>query len=200
VVDIVVEAETVAPAGYAGRREPTTTSPLRLTALLPGVPLTEQAEYTYRWEVGGQSVAATTQSVTGVLPSGRDVLVAVFVQQAEQTIGRAEEVIRLSDPMVQLYEVNPLRGRSAHPLSERYVLTGREFTIAAVPYFINASAAADLIYEWLINNRRISNPGSDPTILTIENAGGGGQSPVTFRVRNADALEQVAERTVQVQF
>ena len=200
VVDIVVEADTTKPAGYVARREPSTGSPLVLTALLPSIPLSQQANFEYRWEINGRLVNQTGQSAVLIAPPGRDVAVAVFVQDEAEVIGQAEELIRMSEPQLRLYEENSLRGLSAHPVGSDYILTGRELTLVGVPFFLSDNAITDLAYRWAIDGRQIAPLGNDPTRMTVENTGGSGQSSVSLTIQNRDRLEQVVEATVNIQY
>ena len=200
-VNIVVEANTTVPAGYAGRREPSSGSPVAFTALLPDTPLTTQATYRYRWEINGQFLESTEQTVALTAPSGEAVRVAVFVEDvSRRRVGQAEEIIRLSTPMVRLYEFNPLYGRATHPLSPQHIMTGREITIAATAFFTSATPESNFVYQWLINNQTVVNPGVDPTQMNLINTGGSGQETVAVQVRNEDLLPQVVGATVNIQY
>lgn len=197
-VDIVIEADTIAPTFYDGRREPTPGSTIRIIAVVDG---RSTDAYTYRWEIDG-TIYTDDPVVSLTAPFADPFLVHVDVfDSTGARVTSHSRYISLSEPEIVFYPHSLLRGTAATAIRDTYILTGDEVTIHAVPYFMNRGilAAADATdATWRVGGNTVT--GEDMLTLTLRREGGQGTEPVSFKLLNETALLQRAQGSFDIQF
>ena len=164
-VDLLFDSDSYVPPFYRGRALPSAGTTLRLQAIVhfqktDGSLVPENA-ILYTWKRRGQILSQVSgrgkSSVSIPAPSlfSSD-LISVEVQSADgEFSGTASAPIDSTDPFVALYEDHPLFGITyGREIGAQKSVSGSEITLAAVPFFAEASRPDDenLLYEWTVNN------------------------------------------------
>ncbi len=187
-LDVVIESDTIVPAFYHGRSEPSQGSEVRAIAMVNG----QTADtYRYRWEVGGSVLDASGPVVEFPAPWGGQFLLRVdALTESGERAGSYSTYVTLSEPEVLFYEQNLLRGLSAIAVPDTYTLIADEAMFRAEPFFVNRNIFNGA-YEalWYVE-RNLAAPSQDPQTLTIRRIEGGGSATVEFTLQNGTALHQ----------
>lgn len=205
-VDIVVEADTYVPAFYLGRAIPSTESRVRLAAVAHlggGDPRT----YSYRWEqngsvIGGGGVRGM-QSIDLTMPRYTGGQIRVIVSNDAGIVAESSVSLGALRPEIHFYEENPLRGLSELAIRDVGVaLIGDETTIHAEPYFMKKEGGSfeGMDFTWRVNGAFTENPSSDPHIITLRRAGGGGSANVDTRIVTSDPIPQFVDGRFTINF
>lgn len=204
-LDIIVEPQTYVPAWYTGRAEPTVGSLNRVTALLHtnNGPV-DSNQFTYIWKVnntvingGGQHGGYQTVYTT---PIGSSHLLTVEVLDNSGTlISKRTTTIVTSEVRTVLYEVSPLYGVHTTPIGPTLPMISNSLTLTAIPFNLDVRGfSQNLFTQCQINNQTIA-AGKDPFTITLGRQGTG-QSEVSFKLRNQDALLQGDDVITRLQF
>lgn len=187
-VDIVIEADTVVPAFYEGRQEPSVGSPMRAIAIVNDAGLDS---YTFRWELEGRvETGDDTLVFTAPLGSPFRIRVDVFGPTGA-AVASNERYISLSEPEVVFYPNNLLRGLSATAIGEELILTGDEIEVRAEPYFVNRNlfrGPYELI--WRAGGARVEGSANDPQTIVLRRQEGAGATRIEFALQNLQTFSQ----------
>ncbi len=206
-VDLLVEANTLAPHFYKGRHLPSSGSYVRVVA----IPFTTSNSstpntYSYLWKVDGEVVNGGSQygknSVSFRSNFERAVEVSVDIFDQDGTLLASKtSTIGIVDPEIHFYEVNPLSGIQETAMTRNYILSGEEITVRAEPYFMDNTIMANTPYtEWKLNNTTVNNPSEDQQEIILRRSGSSGTFTLTYHVRNLNQLLQGAKESVTVSF
>ena len=213
-VNLVWEADTSAPPLYSGKPLYSGGSNLRVVAFpvvysggarVPASKLSMQWFYDTNAIPQLSGLGRTTFSFAGdQLQQQENVAVDVYYNGGK--VAHGEINIPASQPMVLLYDKDPLRGvlyDTALPAAVS--LTAAEFTIQAAPYFFdNASLKSGaLAYAWTLNGADTTGPQSAQGLLTLRQAGSGqGAATVGVALQNNDSSKyvQAANAVLQIVF
>lgn len=205
-IDLIIEADTQVPSFYQGRALPSPGSKVRIVAIPKTSTGALPQEFVYTWRVdgrvlgGGSSNGGYVASFT--MPKGRGATLVVDVtdQQGKRVVSKSI-LIENTTPELFFYADNPLRGLSRIAIPDFYNLLGSEVTMRAEAYFMSRNiASADYHQEWQINGRTISNPSSDPQLITLQNAGGAGSFNISYHSRNLKEILQGVEDSFTINF
>jgi hypothetical protein len=205
-IDMLIEADTIAPTFYKGRTVPAEGSVVRVTAL----PFTKETQspdsYSYTWKVRNKVVSGGSRfgknSISFTSDFGKNIPVSVEVYDDRGNIVAGESItVPLAEPELHFYEINPLRGISEHVIGDNYTFIGDEIHVRAEPYFIDRSLLAQNPHiEWKINNRSVNNPSTDPQEITLRKQGDTGSFKLEFHIRNLQQLLQGIKDSITISF
>ncbi len=206
-VDVLIEADTLVPSFYKGRTLPSSGSTIRATAL-PFLTngATDPAAYAYTWKLNGKVIdggsRASVNSVTFSVGFGRTVELTVDVADRNGTLLVSKTTfVPISDPELYFYTVDPLQGLLEQAMLKDSIFTGEEILVRAEPYYVSRDLlSGNVLTEWKLNNRRITNPSSDPQEITLRRQGQQGSFAIGFHIRNLSQLLQGVESSVTLRF
>lgn len=205
-VDLLVEADTLIPAFYAGRALPSSGSTVRVTALpFTGTPRAPEA-YSYRWSVADKVVGGGSQfgknSVVFRSQFEKVMNVAVeVIDSSGKTVAKKSVNVPIVKPELHFYTVNPLAGESPIAMGNNFIFSGEEMLVRAEPYFVdNNIFRQNHTSEWKINNQTIENPSADPQEITLRKQGDRGTFSLEFSIRNLQNLLQGIEDSINIRF
>lgn len=205
-IDMLIEADTIAPLFYKGRSIPAEGSNVRVTALpFTGDAVSPEA-FSYTWKVGGKVIAGGSRFgqnfVSFAADFGRNIPVSVDIYDPQGTLIASETtIVPLVKPELHFYEVNPLRGISERSIDENFIFIGDEIRVRAEPYYIDKSLLSQNPHlEWKLNNRSTTNPSADPQEITLRKEGDRGSFKLEFHIRNLQQLLQGVKDTVTISF
>lgn len=205
-VDLVISAETTAPAFYKGRTLPTSGSDLQIKALVfyNGVPISNA--HSYLWKVDGRTQNGGARYgdnelsfETGFQDS---IQVSVDIMNSHNTVIAGETaVIPIAEPELYFYENNPLRGLSPIIMSDPYIFIGEEMNVRAEAYFMDKDLFnGEAFAQWELNGKRTEGSEADPQEITLRKEGSAGSSKLSFHIRNMKQLLQGVEKAITIRF
>lgn len=205
VVNIFFEAETLTPAFYQGRPEPSVGSTVRAVAILSGVQNADQ--YQYVWTVnqqtvsGGGALGRTTIAIPVNYSNEPIVSVSIYDQNGD-LVAKNSELLELSEPFIAFYEDNPLRGYSRLLSNNGFIMSADEATFRAEPYFMSTDIFARTPkLEWDIDGQSVTPNKADPqTITLLRTDASSGSSVVGFYLHNTVNLLQSGQGNFTVDF
>jgi hypothetical protein len=213
-VNIVWEADTTVPPLYRGKPLYSGGSSLRLVAfptVYSGKARVAQSALSYQWSYKDEPLVNNSGLGRYMLDHAGDMLersedITLDVYYGAQKVAHADVSIPATDPMILLYQRDPLRGpiyESALPSGIN--LTGKELSILAEPYYFSTEAKRNglLQYTWTLNDNETTGPDSSRGILTLRQAGAGqGDVQLGVRVQNNDSNQfvQAAESFLRIVF
>lgn len=205
-VDMLIEADTLAPSFYKGRTIPSTGSFVQVTA----IPFTGEARtpesFSYTWRVddtvqtGGSRLGKN--AITFSSGFSKNSTVSVDVLDTDGSLITTKSIsIPLTDPELYFYEVNPLRGMSEAAITNDFIFIGDEIKVRAEPYFIDATLLNQNPHiEWKLNGTSIINPNGNLQEITLRKQGGTGSFNLEFHIRNLRQLLQGVKDSVTINF
>ncbi len=214
-VNLVWEADTSAPAFFAGKPFYSAGSQVRVTAFPvvvagPGG-ITSADKLSYQWTQNDQldttqsGLGRQTFTITGrQVQTSEDVSVDVYLGQLK--VGHSEIVIPAHAPQIVLYARDPLLGIIlSSGLSGTASLAGKEVTLQAEPYFFENSSLqnGNIAYSWTLNGQETTGPNSAAGSLTLRQTGtGAGGATVGVSMQNTDSTMyvQAANTVLQILF
>lgn len=199
-VDIAIEADTIAPAFYAGRHEPAAGSTIRAVAVVSGH---LSSTLTFRWEINGTVIPGqNTNTLSFTAPLGTSFRIRVDVFDAQGTrIGTDEAMVPLREPIITFYPINLLRGTLHAAVTDTYILTDDEVSVRAEPYFMDRDVfEVSHKVTWKVDGRPVTDLLSDPQVITLRRTEGTGSANVSFTLQNGVAFGQRAEGTFTLTF
>lgn len=198
-VDIVIEADTLAPAFYNGRHEPSPGSVVRVIALVDGV---NRSDYTYRFEIGGDVVEPQDSNITTfTAPETDHVLVEVDVFDENGTrVAANQRYITISEPNVVFYTTSLLQGVSENAIADTHTLTGEELSVRAEPYFMDSDILSNNYQlSWQVDSRTVQGSSENEQVITLKNTEPDRTPTIQFSLRNARALTQYVDGQFEIQ-
>lgn len=213
-VNLVWEADTSAPPLFLGKPLYSGGSSLKViafpTVVINGSRVAAQS-LSYQWTRQDQALPAQSGLGRTILSFGGDQLqaqedIGVKIYFGTSLVAQGAISIPASQPQIQLYERNALRGvlyDAALPAG--IALSGKEITVVAQPYYFSNSAlrAGSLQYAWALDGNDITGPDSARGILTLRQTGSGaGQSSLSATLQNNadDQLVQSAQTLITILF
>lgn len=195
-VDIVIEADTYAPAFYEGRREPSPGSLVRAIAIMSG---TDPETLSYRFEVDGAvlggGAARGRQSVQFQVPQFSDgftIRVDVY-DDAGVLVATSQRIVSMSTPRTVFYEDSLLRGTSHNAIRGSHTLVGEEISVRAVPFFMDRNIFSGTYnLAWRANGEDVTGFADAVDVITLRKNGGEGAFPVEFTLLNGRSPLQQA--------
>lgn len=214
VVYLVWESNTSAPIFYKGKSLYTPGSPLRVVAVpfvASGKSLVPTSKLSFQWTRNDNLVPEQSGTGKNVFAFSGDQLlgaetVSVDVILSGTKVGHTEITIPASQPMVLLYDRDPLRGELLErALPASFTLHTSEITFQAEPYyFANASVAAGKVqYTWTLNGQEMTGPDSARGLLTLRQTGQGtSAATIGITAQNTDESNyfQTADESLQMTF
>lgn len=214
IVDLVWEADTTAPPLYLGKPLYSAGSTVKVvafpTVIVRGAEV-PSSDLSFQWThddvaVPEQSGAGdSTFTFTGSeLQSSETVEADVYYGANE--VGSAEITIPATQPLVVLYDDDPLQGLlTDEALPSALSMTAPELTVQAVPYYFANSSAQNgsLSYTWTLNGDTTTGPQSAQGLLTLRQTGSGtGEAALGVSVQNNDndKLTQAAQAALNIVF
>lgn len=185
---ILVEADTYTPDFYNGRAEPSIGSAIQLHIITPTIQNSQNLQY--HWKVNdlfltNEPQAGLTTAST-IAPFGTSITVRVlgYDTSGKKVVDKSER-IRLSEPTLHFYEINPLRGSARRVVPNNFILSGTEATFRAEPFFFTTDVLNDeQTVAWYLNKQEIQNASRDPLSITLESAGERGSAYVDVELRD----------------
>ncbi len=181
--------------GSEGRLRIVAVPDLRTSA---GTPISS-SNLVYTWKNGEQVLQSSSGIGKNVLSATapvryRDTVITVTVSSKDSSVvGQGAVRIAARDPIVRIYENDPLLGpRFENALPERVTLTDSEVTYRAVPYYFSSTPAL----TWSLNGSA-SQTGPD---ITVRPAGNGKGTAVLNVSGSSGSLGQSASRGLSVTF
>lgn len=184
-VDLLYDADTYVPPFYAGRSLPSAGSGLRVQAIahfVKGGVEVKPSDIIYTWHRSGRVLGTASGRGRDTLSTGSPNLygsddISVTAESVDGDFrGSASVTVRSFEPVLRLYEDNPLFGlRLDQALASTTHTSGREMTFAAIPFFSTISSPSDpsLTYDWGVNGSSVSTSAAAPHELTLGAAEGG---------------------------
>jgi len=197
-IDLLIDSDSYVPPFYRGRALPAIGTSIRLVAFAHPPKISGVAQSSdnliYTWKqddrVVGNVSGQGRSSV--ILPSPMlygTSNIEVDVESPDHIlVGSAMISIPATEPVVVLYEDNPLIGITYnHALAPQTVISETETTFAAIPFFAVARSANDsrLEYAWTLNNNVIPASASNPSELTVNSAHSNGLATIGLSVKHA---------------
>jgi hypothetical protein len=144
----------------------------------------------YNWMLGTQQLQPQSgigkSTLTVVAPIRyRDATVSVVVtNQAGNVVGKASLTLTPANPLVRIYENDPLSGpRYEKALSDTFTMKDTESSFLAVPYFFSKSPAI----AWTIGG----NAAAQGPVVTVQSSGrGSGVASIQAKIAGSSLLEQ----------
>lgn len=205
-VDMLIEANTRVPSFYKGRAIPSEGGSIQVTAI-PFTGVSRSAEsFSYTWRVGEEVKGGGSRfgknSINFTAGFQKEILVSVDVIDTDGSLVTSESVyVPLSEPELNFYEVNPLRGMSEIAIGSNFIFVGEEIKVRAEPYFIDNTLFTQSPHqEWKLNGQTITNPNDNQQELTLRRSGDTGSFTLEFHVRNLKQLLQGVKDSVTIKF
>lgn len=213
-INLLWEAYTTVPPLYKGKALYSAGSDYKVVAfptVYSGASRVTANALNYQWfyrddlipEASG--LGRFTFSRTGdQLQQSEDVAVDVYYGTAK--VGHGELSVPASDPFIQLYSRDALRGTLYDAaLPAAISLVGREITVQAEPYYFStATKKSGMIpFVWTLNDEPASGPDSPSGILTLRQSGSGTGSAtigVSLQNNNPDQFVQTAGTALHIEF
>ncbi len=205
-VDLLIEADTVVPPFYKGRRLPSSGSTVHATALVFTKLQQPMSAFAYLFKLNGQTQnggAIQGDNTFEFTPSfeNQTVLEVTVLNKNGVTIAQESQVIPIVKPELAFYEKNPLRGQLFTALSNPFLFIGDEITVRAEGYFMSKDLlGSDILRRWSINNKNVAADDTEPNELTLHKEGAGASSKISFHIRNLKQLLQGVEKAITINF
>lgn len=164
------------------------------------------ASLNYRWIQDGtvlgniSGVGKSSMSFKDTLFSKPSTISVEIVSSNDEILAKNEVTLRPQNPLVVVYENNPLYGFMFHQeVGDTYRLEDAEVTFGAFPFFFDVPAQrkSTLTYKWSTNAGETQD-GSSVTYRTPE--AGAGSSSVTLNIVAPEKIMSSVEKTFLVQF
>lgn len=205
-LDIIIESDTLTPALYKGRSQPSSGSLVRAIAILDTAEGTNPQQYSYTWKLDntvldGGSVQGKYINDIVLGKRSTQILSVSVTDQTGSLIATKAISVKLAKPEIHFYEENALRGMSDIALRANHIISGAETTLRAEPFFMDRSIFDQSPFiEWSIDGRTTQSGDSDPQYLTIRPTAASGAATVEFHIRNLNDLLQGDRSSIRLQF
>lgn len=206
-IDIIIEADTVVPSFYKGKKHWSSGAKARAIAIPYFGNTTDVRSYAYKWTLdstvlGGGSITGRNAIDLTMPTFTNSILTVTVLDQEGLTIAEKSILLRPTKPKIHFYPVSPLHGQSFTAIRDEYVLTGNQIALRAEPYFVDKGlTSSNAAIEWKIDGTTRTNESDDPFLITLTKQGeGGGASDVRFRIVNLQDFLQHAESSFRLFF
>ena len=202
-LDIIIEPQTYAPSSYLGRSLPSAGSIINATALVSNLDI-PTSDLVYKWQVGeniiGEGELRGQYRTAFPMPLGSFPTMSLEVRDLERNLIAYRFIsIPSVEPTMEFYEYSSLYGISGKILSNPHTLVGNNLTIEGVPYHLDSRVYNDPnVLEWKINRRSTTNAQANPYHITLQPAGGSGNTSIELHVRSTSNLLQGARESVNI--
>jgi hypothetical protein len=212
-INFLTQAFTYVPPLYKGKALSVSEGTTRVVAI-PELGAANDSRFSrdnliYRWFVDGNPQESSSGfgrfwiDVRNSLTRDKTtVRVMVATRDGSQMQEETLE-IRNEKPFVAFYEASPLFGTVlGKELGSRFIMPAREFSIAAVPFFMSITGLNDplLSLEWVANGSAVRNT-VPINVLTLRQEGeGGGSAQVSVRARRLETIFQEAANSFVAQY
>jgi hypothetical protein len=196
-VDIIVEPQTHVPGFYQGRALPSAGSTINLIALLNDGSMLSN-NYVYTWRINTTVLEGGPlwgrNRISFVAPQDREFTISVNITTtAGELVASRSIYIPAVQPVLYFYEVNALYGINTRAITSDFIMIANASEIKAEPYYLDSNTFnSPDIFEWRINNKKVSVGGNDPYTITLEKTGQVGEAAVSLHVRSTAQLLQGA--------
>lgn len=103
-------------------------------------------------------------------------------------------------PEIVFYEDHPLEGIKYERSGDRFVMTDREATLVAEPYFFSSNKRGEnLSFDWKVAKKKVV-PGKESGFLTLRPEGGSGNSILSLEVKHLSELLQFMKKSLTINF
>lgn len=200
-VDLLYDADTYTPPFYTGRALPSTGSLIRLAAIphfttVKGAVIPTNS-ISFTWKRNGRVLAnisgkgKDTATLTAPVLYGRD-LIEVEAQSLDGTRqGSASVTIPSIQPIVLLYQDNPLGGIDYHHAVRTHAsISDSEVAFAAAPFFAHVRSPNDaaLSYSWKVNGISIPATTTSASEVTINADNSDGTADLSVEITHASNI------------
>jgi len=181
-VTLLWEANTYTPPFYKGRALYSSSSSISAEAIPYFVTKEgeryDSSELIYTWSKNGTILGdASGINASSLVTSGPkffgDYILGVEVSSPDgNQLARSAARIKTTDPIIALYEHNPLTGVQYHSAfgSDHSLAGASQVEVQAVPYFMDVFKANDraLEYSWRVNGTEVFGTQDNPSLLSIQ--------------------------------
>ncbi len=212
-VDLLWESDSYTPPFYRGRALPSAGAGIRAQAIArfktAGSLQLSERDIVYTWKRNGSVVPSLSgrgmPSAFFPAPAlfGTDIVEAVASTIDGGAGGAARAEISSIEPVLALYEDNPLSGiMYNNAIDDTESLSDTEATFAAVPYFAEAESPDDprLIYSWSVNGKKIPTDELKRSEITVNSANSNGLAQIALSLTHASNLAMSASGAWRVSF
>lgn len=212
-VDLLYDADSYIPPFYKGRALPSAGSRIRMQAIAQfkraDGTLVPESGIAYTWKQNDRIMNAVSgrgkSSATFDAPSlfGAHTIVVSAVSSDGTFSGETSVVIPSVDPIVLLYEDDPLFGvMYHHALANNAVIGDSERAFIGVPHFAPIRTLSDtqISYEWRINNRKVVADPKKQSTLTINADNSSGSARIDVGITHRKNLSLDARGTWNLSF
>jgi hypothetical protein len=211
-VDLIWEAEGYTPAFYKGKALFSYQSKINFVAVphiisASGVEISPK-NLVYKWKNNGSVIESASgfgrnkYSLVGSVIA-RPLNISVEVSDLSGVSVKAEAVVKPIDPIILLYEKNPLYGINFQKtLSATENLNDAEITVIGIPYFFGVQDlnSGELIYKWYINGIFTGNSADQNIEVFRRKEGTSGTSNISLSVEGLDKFLQTARGSFNLKF
>ena len=193
-IHLIWEAQTYTPPLIKSKTLPSSDAIIRIVALPDmGSKTPEAKTLVYEWEHNGETLPANSGYGKNVLEiKGPNIFGRAYISVrastiAGQVIGSGSTYIFPFEPIINIYEQDPLAGINYNlALGKNHQLTKSETVLVAEPYYFNQEdVSKDKIqYTWIINGEEVTPEPSSLNMLTLRQEGGQGSADVTVGARS----------------
>jgi hypothetical protein len=195
-VDLVTEPSSTSHPFYLGGLGVPSQGQVRLVAVADlrtsSGKAIDPSTLVYNWKFNGQAlgdasgIGRSVLMITGPIRYRSATVVLTVASQDQSVVGQAVSVVSPTDPVLRVYENDPLLGvRYEHALPTEYKLAGSEESFTAVPYFF--AKQPDL--AWTVNG---SPSGTDANITLRPTGTGAGTANVSVTATLAGVFTSAA--------
>jgi len=203
-LDIVIEAQTRVPDFYLGRSLPSIESMVNATALVNDGRMRNDLVYTWslnRKVLEGGPIRGRDQ-VSFAMPMGDNAVLTVQATEPNgKVLARRAILVPSVRPTIHFHEVSTLFGIKHNPIDAELILVGNTATVQAEPYHLDTRVYNNPdVAQWKVNNNSQQNPGGNPYQITFLHTGLGGNTNLSFQVRDTTQVLQGASDSIRVRF
>jgi hypothetical protein len=154
--------------------------------------------YVYTWRINTTVLEGGPlwgrSRISFVAPQDREFTISVNITTtAGELVASRSIYIPAVQPVLYFYEVNALYGINTRAITSDFIMIANASEIKAEPYYLDSNTFNNPdIFEWRINNKKVSVGGNDPYTITLEKTGQVGEAAVSLHVRSTAQLLQGA--------
>lgn len=130
-------------------------------------------------------------------------IISVEVKSKDETLTASNSIaISPIDPLIILYEDNPLYGKMQNKaVSDNLNLTSSEISLEAEPYYFSTkNPEKNLQFYWLMNGNTILPPEKQNEIVLRKPAGVSGLSEISLQIQHNNAVLQGAKNFLTITY
>lgn len=205
-VDLLWETPSYTPLQYRGKALAGPSARIKITAIPQGMPMAS-SNLIYEWRRNYKNVAdasgkgkKTFTFYAGAV--GSEIIEATVSTPDKSAIAVKKIMVAIGEPKVLFYEEHPLEGpQYQQELSGAINLNKPEIALRADPYFFTGKDPLKLLYEWRMNDKKISTP-QKPNLLYLSVPAGSlkGSSLIGLSLSNPSNIMEMAEKALRINF